>query len=143
MNPAHSERPSAVSGRIVGQHHAVQTQLDELSLVAKTLLTEGPAALKYALELTRTLCDDLTKHITLEAKILLPALRNADAWGKIRGDTLSDRLRTRRQELKHLRRSCANEPGAPVRLAIASSDHAPEPRIPLRPSLERGSRPHY
>jgi hypothetical protein len=108
MNPEHPTRPSDVSGRIVAQHRSVRTQLDELSLVAKTLLTGGPAALKYALDLTRALCDDLTKHIALEAKILLPALRSADAWGKIRGDTLIGRLRTRRQELKDLRTSCAN-----------------------------------
>jgi hypothetical protein len=106
MNPTPPTRPSDVSGRIVGQHRAVRTQLDELSLVAKTLLTGGPAALKSALELTAKLCNDLTKHIVLEAKILLPVLRDADAWGKIRADKLIGRLRVRRQELKDLRKSC-------------------------------------
>jgi len=108
VNPAPRTRPSDVSGRIIGQHHAVRTQLDELSRVAKTLLTGGPAALKRALALTATLCDDLTKHIVHEAKFLLPVLRDADAWGKIRADKLIGRLRVRRQELKDLRKSCAN-----------------------------------
>jgi iron-sulfur cluster repair protein YtfE (RIC family) len=108
MNPtAPPSRPSDVSGRIVGQHRAVRLQLDELSRVAKTVLTGGPAALKRALDLTRTLYDDLLKHIVLEGKILLPALRDADAWGKIRADTLIGRLRTRRQELRALHESCA------------------------------------
>ena len=71
-------------------------------------MTGGPAALKSALELTRKLCDDLTTHIVLEAKILLPALRDSDAWGKMRADKLIGRLRARRQELKDLRKSCVD-----------------------------------
>ena len=111
MSPSHPTRPSDVSGRIVGQHHAVRTQLDELSTVAKTLLSGGPEALKYALALTRTLCNDLAKHIALEAEILLPALRQSDAWGAQRADKLIERLRTRRQELERLRNECVNAKG--------------------------------
>src|SRR5436853_165758 len=83
-----NQTTSDVSRRIVGQHQAVRTQLDQLSIVVKTLLSGGPEALKYALALTRTLCDDLAKHIGLEAKILLPALKQADAWGTQRADKL-------------------------------------------------------
>jgi hypothetical protein len=100
-----------VSRRIVEQHHSVLTQLDELSTVAKTLLSGAPEALKYALALTRTLCEDLAKHIAVEAKILLPALRHADAWGAHRADQLIERLRTRRMELDRLRNSCVNAKG--------------------------------
>jgi hypothetical protein len=84
----------------------LDTQLDELSRVAKTLATGGPVALKRAVELTRSLNTELMKHILVEGKILLPALRDSDAWGKVRADKLLDRLRIRRRELKDLGKSC-------------------------------------
>jgi hypothetical protein len=83
-------------------------QLDELARGANTLRTGGSVALAHVLRLTRTLCDELIKHIVCERKILVPALRDTDSWGEIRARTLVDRLRARRRELKGLRNSCVN-----------------------------------
>lgn len=101
-------KPSDVCNRILRQHRAIGPLLDELARGAKTLLTGGPDALKGVLEQTRTLCHALKKHIVSESKFLVPALREADAWGTHRADKLLDQLRTRRRELEELRRSCVH-----------------------------------
>ena len=105
-------KPSEVCDRVTRQHRAVAAQLDEMARGVKALLTGGPDALKRLLELTGTLCDELTKHIVSESKILVPALRDADAWGKQRADKLLDQLRTRRRKLKDLRQSVNDEKAA-------------------------------
>lgn len=106
LTTAH-QRPSAVSGRVIEQHRGLETKLNELSRVAKTLPNGGPAALSRALTLTQTLSEELTRHIVLETKLLVPALLDADAWGVIRARKLIERLRTRRQEIADLRETCA------------------------------------
>jgi hypothetical protein len=59
------------------------------------------------LRLTRTLARHLKSQIALEAAILVPALRGADAWGEIRAAKLLEQLRRRRRKLRALRRSAA------------------------------------
>jgi hypothetical protein len=85
--------------------------MDELSRLASILPAGGPAALERTLELSRALHDALTDQIALEDRILLPALREADAWGGVRADRLIKRHLVRHQELTALRISCAKAPG--------------------------------
>lgn len=106
MSSTDRTRPSDVSGRICEQQRVLGSSLDELSRVAKTMLTGGPVAFARGIALTRTLYDELARHIALEAEILVPALRDADAWGTIRADKLVQKLRARRQDLRRLRKSC-------------------------------------
>lgn len=99
-------RPSAVARRMLEQHERLGSKLDELSRAGRELRAGGPLALERVLGLARGLHDELLAHIVLEGRLLVPALRDIDAWGKVRADKLLERLRIRRRELKDLRESC-------------------------------------
>jgi hypothetical protein len=101
-------RPSDVFNRVMRQHRAVGTLLDEVARGAKTLLAGRPYALKHLIARTRELCDELTNHIVFETKNLVPALRDADAWGNVRATNLLTQLRARTRKVEDLRKSCVN-----------------------------------
>lgn len=107
MNLTDRMTPTDVCRLITGEHRDMRTKLDELSRLAKTLLTAGPSELARALRFTHAVLADLKSQIALEAKVLLPALRDADAWGTVRADRLIAQLRVRRRELRTLRKSAA------------------------------------
>jgi hypothetical protein len=92
--------------RLIQDTHAdMRAKLDDFSRVASSMVTAGPAEFARAVRFTRTLLIELKSQIALEAKFLVPALRTVDAWGAIRADKLLAQLRTRRKELKNLRKS--------------------------------------
>jgi len=107
MNSKDRLTPLDVRKLMLGEHEDIRSRLDELSRSAKTLVTAGPSELARVLRLTRSLARHLKAQIALEAAILVPALRSADAWGEIRADKLLAQLRKRRKKLRALRRSAA------------------------------------
>lgn len=109
MNLKDRLTPTDVRGLILGEHHKIQMKLDELSTSAKTLLSAGPSEFARVLRLTHRLVSDLKSQIALEAKVLLPALRHADAWGNVRADKLIAQLRRRRKALRSLRIKAAKK----------------------------------
>lgn len=98
--------PSAVSGIITDQHQALEAMFDELSRVSGLLEQGGPVELAQAIELSLGLCELLLLHITVERELLVPALRDADAWGGARAQELTRRLVERRSAIAALRESC-------------------------------------
>ncbi|MDH5671462.1 MAG: hemerythrin domain-containing protein [Myxococcales bacterium] len=109
-------RPSAVRERIVEEHARLRQQLDALDSAANRLETEGQAALPEALELSRGFHEALRDHIDLEDAILVPTLREADAWGPERADRLAEHHRQQRAEIRALGEADAAE-ADPVALA--------------------------
>ena len=107
MNGTDRMTPMEVRGVIADEHRAIRVKLDDVSRLAKTVLTAGPSELKRFLQRTRTLFSDLKAQISNEAKILVPALRSSDAWGHIRADQLIAQLRIRRRQLRGMRKSAA------------------------------------
>ena len=100
-------RPSDVGRRIERDHEASRTRLDELWRVIGTLSTGGVLAFERVLRLSRALHDVLTEQLKLEGRLLVPALREVDAWGKLRAEGLLSRHRKRSTELTALSDSCS------------------------------------
>lgn len=98
--------PREVSELIAGHHQALVATFAELFRVAQTMRKGGPIALRRTATLALELCDELSAHMIVEAERLVPALRDADAWGEARAAFLTGRLTTRRGEVEELRRSC-------------------------------------
>jgi hypothetical protein len=109
MNLKDRLTPVDVRMLMLGEHRNIRAKLDELSRSAKTLLNAGPRELARVLRLTRNLARDLKTQIALEANVLVPALRNSDAWGKVRADKLIAQLRRRRSELRSLRQTAREQ----------------------------------
>lgn len=97
--------PMDIHRLIASEHRDIHAKLDDVSQLAKTLLSAGPSEFTRFLRRASTLFSDLKSQIGLEAKVLLPALRGADAWGNVRADQLIKQLRERRRELRDLRKS--------------------------------------
>ncbi len=98
-------RPSEVCKQILREHGAVREELDELWAAADLISAGGASASIHALEFSQTLHDEILEHIGVEARILAPALLDADAWGNIHVDLLLRRHAARRVELKTLQGS--------------------------------------
>lgn len=81
-------RPSAVKQRIVAEHQAMRGELEGLERLAERLERGDQTAVPEAAAAGRAMFRNLVDHIDLEDAILAPALREADAWGDVRADTL-------------------------------------------------------
>lgn len=101
-------RPSRVLRLIVDHHKALLERLDELARFAKRLSDGDPDVLAHAVALSSQLCDELLDDIALESYFLVPVLRDIDAWGDSRAETLLHRLNSRRHEIDLLLTACAN-----------------------------------
>jgi len=95
-------RPSAVRERILQQQRAMFSRLDDLLAAVSALAADLPLALDQTRALALSIRRELLRNLALEAKILMPALRRADAWGETRAQTLEERHRVRRVELAAL-----------------------------------------
>jgi len=78
-------RPSRIRKRILREHDALRATLEELS---QTIATKDFDAARVT-ALSRQLGEQLRAHVDHEDALLLPALREADAWGQVRADQLA------------------------------------------------------
>lgn len=140
-------RPSQVRGRIIRQHAALRVKLDELEAATAELQDGregGLGAAERAVALANELCQALDEHLAVEDALLVPTLRQADAWGPVRADRLSQHHDEQREQLRSLAEQ--TEAGmSPQALASAlaaliedlRADMAYEEREVLSPSLLR------
>jgi hypothetical protein len=82
-------RPSRIRKRILREHAALRSKLDELSVAVASLAAGGTESTAHALDLAAALYIDLRAHIDYEDAVLVPVLRDADAWGKVRAEQLA------------------------------------------------------
>ena len=117
MEPTNQLTPHEVRRLMLSVHQRIRTRLVEL-LSATRKLPAGPRGLERVLHLTRELARELKEQIALEAKVLVPALRNSDAWGEVRADKLIAQLRSRRKSLRSLRKSIDRDDRTTLRTDI-------------------------
>lgn len=96
-------RPSLVRARILQNHGALHAKLEILQRLAIEADGGSGAAAERAGELTRALFDELADHLDIEEQLLMPMLREIDAWGELRADELVKHHETQWTELKELR----------------------------------------
>jgi hypothetical protein len=121
LPPMGTPRPSSVRTCILEQHHALAQKLDHVQQSAAALAAAGHASLERAIALGRELCREFAAHIELEDRLLVPALREVDAWGEIRVQELARTHGQQQEELQALPLSepCPVEPCALAARLIA------------------------
>src|SRR5262245_19480456 len=110
-------RPSLVRARILENHGALRAKLETLQRLAIEADGGSSTAAERAGELTRVLFEELADHLDIEEQLLVPMLREIDAWGALRADELVRHHETQWAELKALR---ARADGCSSVLAMAT-----------------------
>jgi iron-sulfur cluster repair protein YtfE (RIC family) len=96
-------QPSLVRARILQDHGALRAKLEQLQRLAIEADGGSNAAAERAVKLTRALFEELADHLDIEEQVLVPMLREVDAWGELRASELVRHHETQWQELKALR----------------------------------------
>jgi iron-sulfur cluster repair protein YtfE (RIC family) len=115
-------RPSSVRTCMLEQHRALAEKLDHVQQAAAALAAAGHASVERAIALGHELCREIAEHIEIEDRLLVPALRDVDAWGEIRAQQLSQKHGQTQQELQALQldeHHCPLEPCALAARLIA------------------------
>ena len=92
-------KPSEVRDRIVSEHADMLERLAALDVTLSELRC-GRASWQSAVSECHSLYDALIAHIDMEDELLVPALRDIDAWGSVRADMLTQHHVAQRQELR-------------------------------------------
>jgi iron-sulfur cluster repair protein YtfE (RIC family) len=91
-------RPSKVRALILRQHAEISASLAQLAGTVAPLAQDAASSAE-ASRLCRRLYAQLSEHLDLEDEVLVPALRETDAWGGLRADALIRHHQGQRQEL--------------------------------------------
>lgn len=102
-------RPSEVRERILREHDALQRRLLMLDELAVKADGGNRCAGECAAELSGRLFDELADQLDVEEQLLVPLLREMDAWGEVRIDELARLHDQAWQELKALRERAADD----------------------------------
>lgn len=102
--------PSEVREQILAQHMALRGMLERLEVRARMLLQgkrQGAATLREEFQVFGR---HLTEHLELEERILVPALREADAWGEERVARFQEEHARQREIMDGLARAGTDSP---------------------------------
>ena len=102
--------PSEVREQILVQHMALRGMLERLEVRARMLLQgkrQGAAALR---EEFQVFGHHLREHLELEERSLVPALREADAWGEERVARFEEEHTRQREIMDGLARAGTDSP---------------------------------
>jgi acetoin utilization protein AcuB len=120
-----------VRDRIRNEHTVLRTMLDEAERVARRVLS-GDARLGVMLvDRANELYATLLRHLELEDRILAPELRETDAYGPLRADTLLEGHRVQRTVLKEALAAFKGGKLAGHDLAATIRDLVPEVRLDM------------
>jgi len=81
-------RPSDVRARILGEHVEIRRLIDALEELAAEEAATGVRVPGRFGALRGRLLEYLLAHIDVENALLVPALRELDAWGQVRAEAL-------------------------------------------------------
>lgn len=94
--------PSQVRRTILDDHEHLRGALSALESLAKALARGHAEPLAAALEALEAMKGRFFDHLDLEEAIMVPALRDADAWGPERADLVLREHAEQRVELEDL-----------------------------------------
>lgn len=114
-------KPSEIRTRNLSDHERLRRDLDRLEVLVIDLRA-GRAALETLRQETETLLARLQAHMHWEETYLLPALREADAWGEERAERLARDHREQRELLDFLNDRLRDE-AQPAALVARDVDH--------------------
>jgi iron-sulfur cluster repair protein YtfE (RIC family) len=96
-------KPTEVRARVLEQHAALREALSGIEGVASAGLA-GEA--RFGSELrarVNRLVEQVEAHLSMEEEVLLPVLREIDAWGPVRAERLIEEHEAQRAGLERLR----------------------------------------
>lgn len=96
-------RPSLVRARILEHHGELRAKLEILQRLASEADGGDLSAAAHAVALAHGLFDELADHLDIEEQMLVPMLREVDAWGELRANELLKHHEQQWSELKALR----------------------------------------
>ena len=101
--------PSQVRLQALSDHGALRQQLDGLEQAAREAADAPRAdgACRALREALSVLAQTLERHLDLEDGILVPALREIDAWGEVRAASVEEEHARQRHALTDLDHTCA------------------------------------
>jgi len=108
MTEATPESPSQIRNEILEQHREIEALLARVEEVAKRVLEQDfakesrPGAIRELRELASDLYQRFERHLDFEDRHLVPALREADAWGEERARRVECEHRDQRALLAFL-----------------------------------------
>ena len=114
-------KPSEIRSRILSDHERLRGDLDRLEALVSDL-RGGRAALGTLRMDGGALIARLQAHMRWEESYLLPALRDADAWGEERAERLTREHREQRELLDFLNARLRDE-AQPAALVARDVDH--------------------
>ena len=116
--------PSDVRARVLAEHLWLSEKLTRLEATAAAVLAGDrgdPARLR---ERALNLCESLSFHLATEDEILIPLLRDLDAWGEVRVERVESDHQAQRAEVAELRRRAEEDDPTSLANAVLSFTHA-------------------
>jgi iron-sulfur cluster repair protein YtfE (RIC family) len=98
-----SIRPSEVRSRILRDHETLSERLAALQRAADEAADTNGEACARTREFACLLVEELADHLEVEEQLLVPLLRDMDAWGPLRADELRHHHEQQWRGLKRLR----------------------------------------
>jgi hemerythrin-like domain-containing protein len=96
------ERPAAIREQILREHQRIRGLLDHMDDLAERLARGEHGVAPRLRKWTRELGAVFRTHLALEERILVPAIREADAFGDARAAELLEEHATQRALLDHV-----------------------------------------
>lgn len=147
MNPNNEPdlSPSEVRARILNEHVFIRSRAEQLAELTRRVRAGDRSAGPALIQEGCAFLENLIGHIEHENRVLVPALREIDAWGEVRADEVLAEHREQVAEARALIEALADSfTRASVAadqlesfLAVLAADMASEERLLLRPELLR------
>ena len=113
--------PSQVRHRILEEHQRIRELLADVRQLASRVVAGDVSCAAALRERGKTLQEFFRGHLDLEDAILIPALREADAWGPERADRVGHEHAEQRQRMDAVARLLAESGGSAREVANALS----------------------
>lgn len=107
--------PSDVRARVLAEHLWLSEKLTLLEESAAMVIAGEAVEARRLRERCKNLCESLWFHLATEDEILVPLLRDLDAWGEVRVERVQNDHQTQRAEIAELKKQA--EAADPVVLA--------------------------
>lgn len=114
-------RPSEVRQTILEDHEALRRSFRKLRDLLHAEGGDGPERDAHVRELGAALRQRFLRHLDLEDRFLVPALRGIDAWGPERAERVSREHAEQRERLERLLADL-RDPARPVEALVAELD---------------------
>ena len=95
-------KPSEIRSRVLAEHADLRKCLAEIEAITAHVLAGHELGERNLRQVATALCTGLEQHLAMEEVLLLPAIREVDAWGPVRADHMRQEHQAQRAALARL-----------------------------------------